>query len=150
MTEAFFGTSIPQLGDAVQSPGLGAGRALGPAFELKFQLPAAEAHVIEVWARQNLTPDPHGQHGTYRITSVYCDTPQLDVFHRSPGYRRRKYRLRRYGDSPDVYLERKTRRGDRVKKKRAAVPAEELSLLAAADAPPEWAGGWFLRRLGKR
>src|SRR5437660_111 len=144
MTEAFLPASMPQLGEHMQSPGLGAGPSLGPAFELKFQLTTVEAQVIEAWARQNLLPDPHGQHGSYRITSIYCDTPGLDVFHRSPGFKRRKYRLRRYGDSPYVFLERKSRRGDRVKKKRAAIPEEELALLSAMTSPPEWAGAWFL------
>lgn len=142
MAEAF-------LPGCVQSPGLAAGAGLGPAFELKFQVSTQEAQTVESWARRHLQPDPHGDHGAYRLTSVYCDTPQLDVFHRSPGYRRRKYRLRRYGESPLVFLERKSRRGDRVKKKRAGIPEDELPLLLGAP-PPEWPGRWFLNRVGER
>ena len=40
---------------------------------------------------------------------MYCDTQALDVFHRTPGYRRRKYRVRRYDEAWDVHLERKVR-----------------------------------------
>jgi len=132
--------------EAVQSPGLRADRDLGPAFELKFRLTAAEAPVFEAWAWDQLRPDPHGQDGTYRVTSVYCDTPRLEVFHRSPGYRRAKFRLRRYGDDPKIFLERKTRRGDRVRKRRVEVRPEELGLLQS-EPNPAWAGDWFARRI---
>ena len=79
----------------VLSPALADGA--GQAFELKFLLPADRAGFVESWARRWLRPDPHGLGGAYRILSLYCDTPGLDVYHRAPGYRRRKYRLRRYG-----------------------------------------------------
>ena len=142
MTEAFFDAPRPEA----ESPGLRTDVA-GAAFELKFQLPAAEARDVELWARQHLTPDPHGHDGTYRITSVYCDTPRLDVFYRTPGFRRRKFRLRHYATVPLVFLERKTRRKDRVKKKRTEVQADELALLASPAVPPTWAGAWFWRRV---
>jgi VTC domain len=147
MTEAFQAAFARPATEAIQSPGLGKGA--GPAFELKFQLSLAEAHDVESWARQHLQPDLHGELGSYRITSVYCDTPRLDTFHRAPGFRRSKYRLRRYGEAPRVYLECKRRWGDRVKKKRAEVADTELSLLTSAS-PPEWAGAWFQRRISKR
>ncbi|MBL8795453.1 MAG: polyphosphate polymerase domain-containing protein [Planctomycetia bacterium] len=135
--------------DAVRSPGLGASD-LGRAFELKFRLSAAEAQDVEAWARGQLTPDPHGQDGRYRVTSVYCDTPYLDVFHRSRGYRRNKFRLRRYGSSEQVFLERKTRRGDRVTKRRIEVPAHQLNVLNEADPSLDWVGFWFLQRVRQR
>src|SRR5690349_17795006 len=86
----------------MKSPGLAAADGLGAAFELKFQLTPDDAARVEAWAHQHLTPDRHGDAGRYRITSVYCDTPALDVFHRSPGFRRSKFRLRRYDLSPRV------------------------------------------------
>ena len=70
MTEAFLDGLSPGPREAAESPGLGAARGLGPAFELKFHLTPAEAEAAEAWARRHLTPDPHGQDGTYRITSV--------------------------------------------------------------------------------
>jgi hypothetical protein len=141
MTEALGEASVPQ------SPGLAAGTRLGRAFELKFHLTVAEGQDIEAWARQHLSPDPHGAHGTYRITTVYCDTPLLDMFHRMPGYRRCKFRVRRYDAASFVYLERKTRRGDQVRKKRSEIPAEELARLTASMAAPDWQGHWFLERI---
>jgi hypothetical protein len=136
----------------IKSPGLGAADGLGAAFELKFQLNLDEAARIEAWAHQRLTPDAHGDRGRYQITSVYCDTPALDVFHRSPGYRRSKFRLRRYGVSHRAFLERKTKRGDRVKKRRSEISAEELALLANPAAPPPtgWVGDWFHQRIHDR
>src|SRR5438552_3351346 len=118
MAEGFVGAAARGLREAIESPGLGAGPALGPAFELKFQLTPAEAHAVKAWARQHLTPDPHGQDGTYRITSVYCDTPRIDVFHRTPGFRRSKFRVRRYDAAERVFLERKSKKKGRVKKRR--------------------------------
>lgn len=134
---------------AALSPGLVMG-SLGPAFELKFHLSNAAAQVIENWARQHLNPDPHGQNGCYRVTSVYCDTPSLDVFHRSPGYRKSKHRLRRYDTAPFVFLERKTKRGERVKKRRTELPLSDIPLLLAPSVPTDWVGDWFLGRLRKR
>src|SRR4051812_1913036 len=94
------------------SPGLAVNREFGPAYELKFRLTGAEAERIEGWAHQHLTPDPHGLNGSYHTTSVYCDTTAFDMFHRSSGYRRSKFRMRRYGTAPLVFLERKSKWGD--------------------------------------
>jgi hypothetical protein len=134
--------------EVIPSPGLSAGP--GAAYELKYSLPAALALEVEAWARGCLTPDPHGDDGRYRTTTAYCDTPRLDVYRRSPGYRRSKYRLRRYGESGAVYLERKKRRGDRVWKRRDPVAAAELACLAGAGPPAGWPGEWFLRKVRNR
>lgn len=141
----------PQLISAdVQSPGLGAAAGLGAAFELKFQLDPDLGKRIEEWAAINLLPDKHGDSGRYSITSVYCDTPELDVFHRSPGYRRSKFRLRRYDASSHAFLERKRKRGDRVLKRRTLVPADELAVLSKEQLPSAWAGDWFYDRVRSR
>lgn len=120
--------------------------AVPDAYELKFLVSADQAAQAEAWARQRLMPDQHGDGGRYLTTSLYCDTTALDVFHRSPGYRRSKYRLRRYGDSDMVYLERKRRWGDRVRKRRDGVPGHELALLAGGEVPLDWPGLWFQRQ----
>lgn len=137
------------------SPGLRAGTTgAGPAFELKFELSPDDALRMTAWARRHLQPDPHGKEGSYRVTSVYCDTPEFDVFHRSVGYRGSKLRLRRYGSTPSVFLERKVKREDRVRKRRVEVAAGELQELAAYVAgrmPPEgWSAGWFLEQALKK
>jgi hypothetical protein len=133
-----------------QSPGFGSTAGLGDAYELKFQLTPAEASTIEAWAREHLNPDAHGDNGSYRITSIYCDTASLDVFHRSPGFRRHKHRLRCYDGNPTVYLERKSKRGDLVRKKRVEIAPDELPLLGETVTPETWSGVWFHRRVQKR
>lgn len=150
MMEEYAGAAEPGSGGEIEAPGLASDPSWGPAFELKYPLTRVEADFIEEWAREKLTPDPHGVEGAYQITSLYYDTPRLDVFYRSPGYRRRKFRLRRYGQAPHAYLERKWRRGDRVRKKRTAVLVEELNRLADPVAGPAWDGAWFLEDLQQR
>jgi hypothetical protein len=136
------------------SPSLSlAQREAGPAFELKFLLDEQRAEQVEAWARHYLALDPHGDpslQGAYRTTSVYCDTPQLDVYYRAPWYRSQKFRVRRYGLTPHVFLERKSKRGDRVKKRRSSVPAEQLTALTEPLCLPTWPGYWFHRRLDAR
>ena len=145
------GAGLHPAADEMRSPGLAAADGLGAAFELKFQLDPDQAGLVEAWARRHLTPDRHGDDGRYRVTSIYCDTPALDVFHRSGGFRRTKFRIRRYDDAARVFLERKRKRGDRVRKRRTPVDADELSVLAAATPPPaDWAGVWFAERLRRR
>ncbi|MBY0232196.1 MAG: polyphosphate polymerase domain-containing protein, partial [Gemmataceae bacterium] len=131
--------------EAALSPSLRKGG--GPAFELKYVLTLDEAAQAEEWARSALAPDPHGKDGAYRTLSLYCDTPARDVFHRSRGYRRSKYRIRRYEQGGFLHLERKTRRGDRVSKKRSVLALDHLPLVESADPEPEWDWGWFLRQV---
>jgi hypothetical protein len=150
MTEAFLNGTVGQGEDEILSPGLGAASGGEPAFELKFHLSLTQALDVEEWARGCLQPDSHGDEGSYGITSVYCDTQHLDVFHRSPGYRRSKYRLRRYGETSEVYLERKKRWGDRVKKTRSRIQNDDLTLIADGSAPEDWPGNWFLERVASR
>ncbi|HEX7898690.1 MAG TPA: polyphosphate polymerase domain-containing protein [Planctomycetota bacterium] len=134
--------------DAARSPGLRADAGAGPAFELKFELARIDVPRMKEWAHRHLRPDPHGEDGSYRVTSVYCDTPDLDVFHRSPGYRASKLRLRRYDAAPFVFLERKVKRGDQVRKRRVEVAPGDLQRLAGyvdgAIPPAGWSAGWFL------
>jgi hypothetical protein len=140
--------------DAAQSPGLRADKGAGPAFELKFELRQDDVLRMKAWARRHLHPDPHGADGCYQVTSVYCDTAAFDVFHRSAGYRRSKLRLRRYGSAPFVFLERKLKRGDQVRKRRVEVAPEALLDLAAyaggSTPPAGWSAGWFLEHALKK
>jgi hypothetical protein len=119
------------------------------AYELKMVLPAPLADELESWAAQAMDPDPfcQGEGKGYETTTLYLDTPRFDVFHRSPGFRRRKYRLRRYGAESVVYLERKARRADRVRKRRSHVKLDDLPRLEVGEAQEGWAGEWFLHKV---
>jgi hypothetical protein len=142
------------VADPVSSPGLRAAAGAGPAFELKFELSKDDVLRMTDWARRHLHPDPHGAEGRYQVTSVYCDTPEFDIFHRSAGYRGSKLRLRRYGAAPFVFLERKVKKGDQVRKRRVEVAPEELQRLAACveggTPPAGWSAGWFLDKALKK
>ncbi len=135
----------------VESPSLaGPGAGGGPAYEMKFLVDEARAREAEAWAAARLAPDPHGDPalgGAYRTTTLYLDTPALDVFRRMPSFRRSKHRLRRYGSEPHIFLERKVKDGDRVRKQRSAVPDGELELLSNPMSVVSWVGHWFHRRL---
>jgi len=123
---------------------------IGPAFELKFLVDEALARDVECWARSHLMPDPHGDPvlgGAYDTTTLYCDTAALDVFHRAPSYRRRKFRIRRYGSEEALFLERKSKSGDRVAKRRVAIRHDELPVLAHPVALASWPGHWFHQSL---
>ncbi|MCE9583500.1 MAG: polyphosphate polymerase domain-containing protein [Planctomycetes bacterium] len=123
------------------------------AFELKFLLEEPAAGGIERWAREALRPDPHGLEslgGAYDVTTTYLDTPGFDVFHRVRELQGAKLRLRRYGGGGMVWLERKQRRGERVQKRRTAVPAGEVGRLGGEGPGGEWAGDWFREEIGAR
>lgn len=133
------------------SPGLSDGSAGGaPAYEMKFLLPPDLARELESLLAPRMERDPHAEpelDGKYRITTLYLDTAELDVFRRAGKHGRRKYRLRRYGDERVVYLERKLRRGDRVKKRRSRIDSEELASLGDFRAAEGWSGEWFHQEL---
>jgi hypothetical protein len=134
------------------SPGLVRGAGSAPAFEVKYLLTEDVARELERRLRRRLGPDPHGDpalNGAYRVTSVYYDTSAFDVYRRAEGYRRRKFRVRRYGTSPVAFLERKTKSAQEVRKRRTAVPLGEVGRLAA-EVPADWPGEWFVKRLTLR
>lgn len=132
------------------SPSLGSSHG---AFELKFVVADEIARTIQDWARQHLDPDPHAggevQDG-YHVHSLYLDTPNFDTYHRSPSFRSRKFRLRRYGHEALVWLEQKRKRGGQVRKRRVCVAETELTELLLQTAEREWPGTWFQRRLQTR
>ena len=120
---------------------------------MKFLLTDAVAQAVQAWAVEHLRVDAHAdpQMGnSYQTTTLYFDTVTLDLFHRARGFRGRKYRLRRYGQEPTVFLERKLRRGDRVQKHRTGVPQQELTDWEPQQTRPDWPGEWFLAKVAKR
>jgi len=121
------------------------------AYEMKYQLPEDRAAEVEAWGRRNFAPDKHSEGGVYRITSLYFDTHEFDIYFRTPDYYRwRKFRIRRYSLGEVAYLERKTRKGNRVAKKRWKIPLVELSKLTDQEASKDWEGHSFHRRLKER
>jgi hypothetical protein len=91
----------------LQSPSLDRRGAAEPARELKLLLDEPLACEVQRRLRPVLSLDPHCEgDGGYQLTTLYCDTPQLDVLHRRGRYRLFKFRLRRYGTSNRIYLER--------------------------------------------
>ena len=118
--------------------------------EIKFLVPLSEAAAIRDWARARLTPDPFGEGpfgDTYRTTTLYFDTDAFDVFHRRGSYGRSKYRVRRYGASSPVFLERKLKKHDLVSKRRSIIELGDLCRLDDREPVRGWAGFWFHRRI---
>ncbi len=113
------------------------------AYEMKFGVSELQAKELEVWAKSHLVLDPHADvENGYQITSIYFDTPQFDVFHRQPGYDINKYRLRRYGLTSTVHLERKSKQDGRSWKCRESMEISEL-----ARPRQEWPVSWFKQEL---
>jgi hypothetical protein len=120
------------------------------ASEIKFVVTAELAAHLRNWARTHLDPDPHGSGpfgDEYQTTSIYFDTPGLDVFHRRGSFGRSKYRIRRYGTASVAFLERKMRQPRVLAKRRTLASLTALDRLAAADLDDSWEGHWFHRRL---
>jgi hypothetical protein len=120
------------------------------AFELKFVVDEQRAAVILSWADRHLEPDPHSDpetgHG-YRVNGLYLDTPAFDVFHRNGLFKRRKFRLRRYGSESTIWLEQKRKRNGHVRKRRLPVADSDLLQRLTQPADAAWDGLWFRRRL---
>lgn len=129
------------------------GSTNGGIHEFKFPLPPEAVNAVIAWMRRGLRPDPHGagEHGDqYLVQSVYLDTSAFDVFHRRASFGRAKFRIRRYGDGAWVFLERKLKRGGVVRKRRLAVPSEELERLNVEANGSGWDGAWFHHRIALR
>lgn len=125
------------------------------ARELKFLVSADDADRIAAWARAHLVPDPYGTGpfgDTYRTSTLYFDTAELDVLHRRGSFGRCKYRIRRYDTAPDrVFLERKLRTARLLIKRRTNDGLDALDRLASMEVEqPGWQGEWFRRRLMAR
>src|SRR5436309_7902429 len=120
------------------------------ASELKFLVSPPTAERIREWARARLVPDPNASgesSDAYRITSLYFDTKHFDVFHRRGSFGRSKYRIRRYGVSGVVFLERKLKTRGLVSKRRTIVGLDELQRLNDPQPDRDWTGYWYQQRL---
>ena len=124
-----------------------------PAFELKVQITLDQAREVARWAAQHLHLDPHADAARgngYLVHGLYFDTPNLDVYHRTPGFKKRKFRLRRYGDNAAIFLEQKRKSAGKVAKRRVQIAEVELDRLRQDPTDIDWSGHWFHRRIATR
>ena len=120
----------------------------GYTAEIKFLVNEATGIQIREWARERLAADPHGtgpHADEYRVSTLYLDTAERDVFHRRGSYGRSKYRVRRYGEEARVFLERKLRTSSRLAKRRTDIPLDTLHMLQAESGDGQIR--WFRRRV---
>jgi hypothetical protein len=122
------------------------------AYETKFLVVEETARRLEATLRGRMTTDPHVDRSadSYKVTTLYFDTPEFDVYAKTPGYRTAKHRVRRYGDDAAVYLEWKSKRGQRVRKRRSVASQDDLARLAVLADVAAWDGRWFVERIHAR
>lgn len=120
------------------------------AREIKFVVDTARGPEIEQWMRGHLAPDPFGSgpdHDRFETASLYFETTAFDVFHRRGSYGKSKYRVRRYGVSPMMFLERKFRTDRVLIKRRTTAAVNDFERIEGGTPDPAWYGYWFHRRL---
>ncbi len=144
--------------------------------ELKFVINSSLAGELRDWARSHLQPDPLAAAAvpgsdSYPISTLYLDTPELDLYHRTRDAGRTKHRLRRYGTERRLWLESKKKIKSVVVKRRTCIDEDELSYLRcfprvvslenandqASQTRPDlacdsldWAGQWFRQKVHDR
>ena len=133
-----------------ETPGLHLRETRAHAREIKFVVDAARGPEIQAWMRANLAPDEFGsgpERDQFETSSLYFETGQFDVFHRRGSYGKSKYRVRRYGTSPIMFLERKFRTDRVLIKRRTTAALDDFRRIELHQPDPEWYGYWFHRRL---
>lgn len=150
---SFAGQSVSDT--TFQSPALATKNQGADAFEMKCLLDEATATALEKQLASHLQIDQfcaRSDSGQYQIITLATDTSDYSVFKRSPGFGQRKFRVRRYGSESWGYLERKTRRGNRVRKIRSKIDLSELVKLQepALEESDSWEGDWFRMAVRQR
>ncbi len=127
--------------------------------ELKYLLDAHLAMEVRRWAREHLGVDAHCNPllgDSYEVNTLYLDSPELDLYYRTPEIGRTKHRIRRYSDEATLWVETKRKRSNVVNKNRTATSEAELiahltETQSAYDNPSNgWCGDWFIDRLKER
>lgn len=133
--------------DASLSPSLlAAGDGSFRAYELKYLVSPETAEKVKAWAKSHMQIDLHADPalgGAYETTTLYLDTPSLDILRRTEKTAGKKFRIRRYGGTDRLFIEEKARRGDRVRKRRATIAIADLERLASRDSDHRHPGDWF-------
>ncbi len=108
--------------------------------EQKFFLPARRAEAFLSACRKHALPDVHGDRGRYWVSSLYYDTPTLDIARRgtwNPAEAQSaKLRIRCYGWRT-VMVELKQKRGDRSEKRRVPMRLQDALALCRGTAAAE-------------
>lgn len=124
------------------------------AHEVKFLIGRDEAASVLDWAKSRLQTDPYSRPeagGGYSISSLYLDTTDFAVYRKKGSFGRAKFRIRRYGVSSRVFLERKLKVGDKVAKRRTDLPIHELPELDLEGVKDgERPSAWYEKRLRLR
>ena len=133
------------------SPSLSTSGGGSGAYETKFLVANRLADGLLAFIRERLPADPNAVCADgYQVSSLYFDTAKRDTYYRSDGYRRRKFRLRRYGSDSHLFLERKSKSKGLIKKRRTLVSVDELELLRAGEMRQDWKGGWYREQIEQR
>jgi hypothetical protein len=122
------------------------------AREIKFLVASDRSELLRAWARAELRPDPHGggaDGSEYQTTTIYLDTRDRAVYRRVGSYGRSKFRVRRYGMSETVFLERKLRTSALLSKRRTAVAASLVPEILTGP-PGNGVAAWFSERVSAR
>ena len=101
-------------------------------YEIKVVLDAERVEQVLDHCRSSLFPDrfASAEEG-YELTTLYLDTDGYRIHHKLLDGTGTKYRIRRYGSEDVIYLERKTRQGNLVRKRREPRPLTDLALVLA-------------------
>jgi len=109
-------------------------------YERKYLVPELSADTLLGMVSELLPPDPHG--ATYRVASLYFDSPDWVSYHRVvPG----KWRLRRYGTGDTVFAEYKAKPAPGSVHKRSSALTTDESLNLETSGKP----GWFVKAIEK-
>ncbi len=113
--------------------------------ELKYVMPALVRDALMSELARNVSPDPEGEAGVYRVSSLYYDSPDLTCYRsKIEGIKfRRKVRIRRYGPPTSdprcvVMVEIKQRINRTTQKRRIALPLREAYSLCIGELCKEW------------
>ena len=134
------------------------------AYEIKFLIDESRMSqfipVVESKMKRDSFADP--KTGGYSVEGIYYETQDINVFDKTPGYSRKKFRIRRYAGGAALFLERKFKRKGIVTKRRIeldalqlvemlqATPRTEPNPEASSESSPQTELEWFVRRLDRR
>lgn len=100
--------------------------------EYKYIINSGFYHILRQRLKAAMRPDPNGENGVYRITSLYFDDIYRSAYNdKALGLdSRKKYRVRYYDLSPElIRLEVKEKKGDMVSKRSSRLSVEEYKML---------------------